>query len=131
MPVMKLYRNMKPFMEEVIVIVKTSKVPLDSIRPSHTSKKYTIEGSIADITGYDSVFRPGGKAEVGDIYLEVLAGSIPAKEVGTGNTTSITLGVGDIIVFNGFNHEIKFIRNEPTVVDISDYYAARQEVPNG
>lgn len=128
MAVMKFYGNMKPFMDSVEVIVNNASVPLDDIRPSKDSARYTVEGSIADIAGYDAIFRPGGKAEVGDIYLQTIAGQIPAKEVDSGAELLISLGVGDIIIFNDFMHEIKFIRNEPTIVDVADYYAARQEV---
>lgn len=121
-----MYDGMKPFLEPVKV---TKVIPTNSLRPSKTGKDYIVQGSIALIDGTEAFFRPGGKVLIGDLYLQTTAGGINAEVADTpGTFETIQIEEGDIIHYVGFNFEVKYIRDEPTIIDIADFYASKQEV---
>lgn len=123
---MRLFGGLKAFLEPVVVHKRVIDDP-DAIKPVIRDVKYTIEGSIALIDGTEESFRPGGKVNVGDLYLQAFAGAkIPLIETDTpGN---IALNQGDKIEYLGEIYEIYFVRNEPNICDIADYYASKVEV---
>lgn len=124
--IMKMYAGMKPFLEPI----KITKVDAsDDLRPTKKSKEYIVQGSVALIDGTETFFRPGGKVLIGDLYLQTTAGGINAQVVGVDNTFEmITLEEGDVIHHVGNHFEIKYVRDEPTIIDIADFYASKQEV---
>lgn len=124
----KLYSGMAPFLIDVNII-KVGILDPRALRPKKETKRYTVKGNIAYIDGSEEFFRPGGRLGVGDIYLQTIAGPIPATDE-DGNVVNISLDANDIIEFKGEKFEIYFLRNEPTVVDVSDYYAHILEVQN-
>lgn len=124
--IMRLYSGLKNFLEPVTVHKRIINDP-DAIKPVSEDVTYKIEGSIALIDGTEESFRPGGKVNVGDIYLQTFAGSqIPLIETETPG--SIALVQGDKIEYQGQIYEIYFVRNEPNICDIADYYASKVEV---
>lgn len=126
--IMRLYNGLKNFLEPVTVYKRIIDDP-DAIKPTAKDVAYKVEGSIALIDGTEESFRPGGKVNIGDLYLQTLAGDkIPLIETDTPN--SIALVQGDKIEYLGDIYEIYFVRNEPSVCDIADYYASKVEVDN-
>lgn len=124
----RVYNGMAPFLIDVSII-KVGILDPTALRPVKTTKKYTLKGNIAYIDGSEEFFRPGGRLGVGDIYLQTVAGPIQATDEDD-NVVSINLDANDIIEFRGKKFEIYFLRNEPEIVDVSDYYAHILEVQN-
>lgn len=120
--IMRLYSGLKHFLEPVKVYKRIIEDP-EGIKPIFKDVEYTILGSIALIDGTEESFRPGGKVNVGDIYLQTMAGDIK-----TNNSGTISLVQGDKIEYLGDIYEIYFVRNEPNITDVADYYAKKVEV---
>lgn len=130
--IMKLLSGLKHFMSPVTVRVMQIDNTVEH-RPQRTPIDYIVQGSIAIIDGTEEYFRPGGKVNIGDVYLQVQAGKIPAEREDPSNPGTILkedieLKNGDRILLENVVYEIYYNRNEPSVCDVSDYYASQQEV---
>lgn len=131
--ILKLYNGLKNFLEPITVIKETTVDP-DAIRPIRNDTRYEVLGSIALFDGTEDAFRPGGKVQVGDLYIQVLAGKTPATrvqmplDIPEEAKTEIEISTGDKIEYLGDLYEIYYVRNEPSVCDVADCYASKQEV---
>lgn len=131
--ILRLYGGLKNFLTPITIIKEETPDP-EAIRPERVSAKYLVDGSVALFDGTEDAFRPGGKVQVGDLYIQVLAGETPAiklqmpLETPEEAKTKITLSVGDMVEYLGDLYEIYYVRNEPNICDIADCYASKQEV---